>query len=606
MATKVQEGTLLFVAYHRVVHDTTVQRMFGSAWKSKMAVGRVLGSDTKRQGTCRRAERYVTCEWFVLPERRKRELAARSCLLRVDVVRKCRIADVVVHEAYMDDLHDLDMTDITVIAPAPAIPSTAPTGAPDDGDPDGGSCVQPNERGEMDVDAPPEQSVAASTVAEGVSGITEEMEVDAATEYAPTDAWEWGEQLHDMRDMTRPPMTWRVRGFDGLDITPGDGKARPPAHYFESVFPMGHLHTIVQHTNEVLQNEGHKVTTVHEVMQWIGVILCMSMCEFASRSDLWKPLDLEEIVRSPELGRYMPRNRFSALRRCLRFSCSVDSAERAASDGVDERWLLVSGFFDAINEHKKATIHPGHTLCLDEGFSRWYGLGGSWIDVGLPHYVAIDRKPEAGCEFWMLADGDSGISLRVEYVASEADCATRQYEGEYGHGTAVTMRMVQHYAGSARHVVGDSYFSSVQCAHALFTRLGLYYTGMVKSATAGYPREPLSTVVLPAERGSWQSMRKVVDGVPMVASVWADRNRKYFISTCGSTTDAAPIERVRWHQTPYGTERQTRVIPIHRLGAEYFAYRDIVDQHNRSHQDTLNLWRKSLRSSRRTCASTQH
>ena len=226
MATKVQEGTLLFVAYHRVVHDTTVQRMFGSAWKSKMAVGRVLGSDTKRQGTCRRAERYVTCEWFVLPERRKRELAARSCLLRVDVVRKCRIADVVVHEAYMDDLHDLDMTDITVIAPAPAIPSTAPTGAPDDGD------------------------------------------------------------------------------------------AR---------------------------------------------------------------------------------------------ACNPTSVAR-----------------------------------------------------------------------WM------------------------------------------------------------------------------------------------------------------------------FISTRGSTADAAPIERVRWHQTPYGAKRQTRVIPIHRLGAEYFAYRDIVDQHNRSHQDTLNLWRKSLRSSRRTCASTQH
>ena len=65
-----------------------------------------------------------------------------------------------------------------------------------------------------------------------------------------------------------------------------------------------------------------------------------------------------------------------------------------------------------------------------------------------------------------------------------------------------------------------------------------------------------------------------------------------FISTRGSTADAAPIERVRWHQTPYGAKRQTRVIPIHRLGAEYFAYRDIVDQHNRSRQDTLNLEKK--------------
>ena len=139
------------IAVRSVSQSRTRHHCAADVWLRMEEQDGVLGSDTKRQGTCRRAERYVTCEWFVLPERRKRELAARSCLLRVDVVRKCRIADVVVHEAYMDDLHDLDMTDITVIAPAPAIPSTAPTGAPDDGDPDGGSCVQPNERGEMDV-----------------------------------------------------------------------------------------------------------------------------------------------------------------------------------------------------------------------------------------------------------------------------------------------------------------------------------------------------------------------------------------------------------------------------------------------------------------------
>jgi hypothetical protein len=30
--------------------------------------------------------------------------------------------------------------------------------------------------------------------------------------------------------------------------------------------------------------------------------------------------------------------------------------------------------------------------------SQWYGKGGDWINTGLPHYIAIKRKPENGCE----------------------------------------------------------------------------------------------------------------------------------------------------------------------------------------------------------------
>ena len=86
-----------------------------------------------------------------------------------------------------------------------------------------------------------------------------------------------------------------------------------------------------------------------------------------------------------------------------------------------------------------------------------------------------------------------------------------------------------------------------------------------------------------------RSMRKVVDDVPMIASVWADRTRKYFISTCGSTVAAPPIHRSRWKETGYGPEKVDLEIPIHRIAATYFRYCDVVDHHNRSRQDTLNL-----------------
>jgi hypothetical protein len=51
--------------------------------------------------------------------------------------------------------------------------------------------------------------------------------------------------------------------------------------------------------------------------------------------------------------------------------------------------------------------------------SRWYGKGGDWINEGLPHYIAIDRKPENGCEIQTACCGTSGIMMKLRIVKQE-------------------------------------------------------------------------------------------------------------------------------------------------------------------------------------------
>jgi hypothetical protein len=51
-----------------------------------------------------------------------------------------------------------------------------------------------------------------------------------------------------------------------------------------------------------------------------------------------------------------------------------------------------------------------------ESLSKWYGLGGSWINMGLPHYIAIDRKPEDGCDIQNAACGCSGVMMQLKLV----------------------------------------------------------------------------------------------------------------------------------------------------------------------------------------------
>ena len=53
--------------------------------------------------------------------------------------------------------------------------------------------------------------------------------------------------------------------------------------------------------------------------------------------------------------------------------------------------------------------------------SRWYGIGGHWINAGLTQYIAIDRKPENGCEIQNASDGVSGIMIQLKLVKTSSE-----------------------------------------------------------------------------------------------------------------------------------------------------------------------------------------
>ena len=58
---------------------------------------------------------------------------------------------------------------------------------------------------------------------------------------------------------------------------------------------------------------------------------------------------------------------------------------------------------------------------MDESIRRQYDQGGDWINFGLPHYVAIDRKPENCCEIQGFCCGVSVIVMRLKVVKQEED-----------------------------------------------------------------------------------------------------------------------------------------------------------------------------------------
>jgi Transposase IS4 len=115
----------------------------------------------------------------------------------------------------------------------------------------------------------------------------------------------------------------------------------------------------------------------------------------------------------------MSRNRYDTILKCLVWS--VQAEERPDNVSCEEhRWQLVEDFVKNLNNHKAKWFKPSTLICVDESMSRWYGLGGHWINMGLPMYVAMDRKPEDGCEIQNSCCGNSGILLQLKIVKSAA------------------------------------------------------------------------------------------------------------------------------------------------------------------------------------------
>ena len=107
-------------------------------------------------------------------------------------------------------------------------------------------------------------------------------------------------------------------------------------------------------------------------------------------------------------------------------------------DDEEYRWLLVEDHINNFNDHRSECYLPSHLIVVDESISRWYGHGGYWINFGLPHYVALDQKPENGCEIQNSCDAVTGVMLRLKLVKT-----AKEEENDYQEMVEMCSKAVQ-------------------------------------------------------------------------------------------------------------------------------------------------------------------
>jgi hypothetical protein len=253
-----------------------------------------------------------------------------------------------------------------------------------------------------------------------------------------------------------------------------------------------------------------------------------------------------------------------------------------------------------------------------------YGLDSTYAVEGMPHVTKIIRKPRGvGVEMKALCDGETNIMLRLEIMEGVERQHAKQYHAQYGSGTSITLRLCQPWQGSGRTVIGDSAFASVKTLQALQCELGLFFMGMVKTASRCYskaffkkwyedgwdphPRRPI---------GSWITLKVILycmyelsnylikqsyysltnNGAkdqPMYAVGWHDAKCKTIISNCGVTIKGNDSTRERHEIVSVAglatTQIIKKVVMQPQMIENFFEYFSCIDIHDHLRQGSLRL-----------------
>jgi hypothetical protein len=194
--------------------------------------------------------------------------------------------------------------------------------------------------------------------------------------------------------------------------------------------PSDQLELQIKLTNENLTKAGKKLIDMQELLKWQGVVILVAMADYhGDRRDLWGG--------GGSYSQYLPsyhfentgmsRSRFEEILSAMRWSNQPEKQPEGMSS-KKYRWMLVNDFVDNFNKHRANNFHPSGDVCADESIIRWYGLGGAYVQLGLPMYLAMERKPDNGAEVQNVACVESNIMMQLKYVDAEEEEAAKEKE----------------------------------------------------------------------------------------------------------------------------------------------------------------------------------
>lgn len=299
-------------------------------------------------------------------------------------------------------------------------------------------------------------------------------------------------------------------GQQGLLVPiPLQGK---PIDFFQLIIDDDFLRLIVNQTNENAArilflpktSENSRITdwkdiTVDELKIFFGLLLHTGTIQLNRLNDYWKT---DPLFAIPAFRKYMSRNRFLIILRCIYFS----SPEIAANDRLGKIRPVV----DYFNEKMKNIYYPGRELSLDEAMVLWRGR------LQFKQFIK-NKRHKYGLKLYMLTEPNGLIQKFHVYEGS-----TDVYSG-VGHTEKIVCHLLEEKLGKGHAVYLDNYYNSVNLASKLLEQ-NTYCTGTLQANRKNNPQEVMAAKI---KRGENKSM--FFNGVHV--GKWRDKRNVTYITT---------------------------------------------------------------------------
>ncbi|DBA01784.1 TPA: hypothetical protein N0F65_010194, partial [Lagenidium giganteum] len=267
---------------------------------------------------------------------------------------------------------------------------------------------------------------------------------------------------------------------------------------FYLMYSMITLKQTISGTSKAIESENRPPRTTAEYFRWLGIRLVMEIDGGpGSYRRNWEKDVASGCVDTPRNygDRYhMSLSRFEKNLYALRFDDGDNNQE-------SDSWSPIRPLIVELNRRHQVVIHPGDMLVVDECMAF------QAIIIILASQQNQDSKKASDSRRRIdsIADRDTGILLGLEIMEGKLKQKQKTYAREYGEGTSIVLRLTKPYTGSGRTVVADSAFASVKTLVQLEAQRGLYFMGIVKTATAEFPKATLKAWFdTKPERGSFK------------------------------------------------------------------------------------------------------
>lgn len=262
----------------------------------------------------------------------------------------------------------------------------------------------------------------------------------------------------------------------------------------------------------------YKSTSDGEFLIFLALTLLMGHVSKNELSDYWSH---DRLLFTEIFGANMPRSRYKALLRALRFTNEVANP--------DDRMAKLRPVLTQIRDQNMTVFKPYENITVDESLVLHKGR------LSFKQYMPLKRA-RFGIKLFMIVDCSTGFFLNfLTYVGKKTPLAYQGYQSKIGASGRVVLTLMRPYVNKGHKLFIDNWYTSLPLAEILLS-FDTNVCGTIKSNRAGLP-SPLPQ--LRKNEIEWYHAGK------LLFIRWFDKREVRFLSTMHKPRQMEVLKRRR-------------------------------------------------------------